>query len=68
MKNIRMSLIDNDYVIQAKTNLNANTVQNGELAKFFNRLQEELVIGETEVLTIEGLKNGPVNFRITATG
>lgn len=64
MNQIKMSLIDNDYVTQAKTDINA--IKNRDLISFFNRLKEELVIGETEVLTIEGLQNEPVKFRIAA--
>ena len=67
MSHIRMSLIDNDFVIQAKTDIDIDSIQNRELMEFFNRLKEELVIGETEFLTIEGLQKEPVNFRISET-
>ena len=67
MSRIKMSLIDNDYVLQAKTDINVDTSQNRELTGFFNRLKEELLIGETEFLTIEGLQKEPINFRISVT-
>lgn len=66
MNQIRMSLTNNDYVVQAKTDLGVDSVRNAELIKFFSRLKEELAIGETEVLTIEGIPGEPVNFRIAA--
>ncbi len=67
MSQIQMSLTDNDFVVQAKTIFGIGGVQNQELTKFFNRLKEELMIGETEILTIEGFQGPPVNFRISAT-
>lgn len=66
MNQIKMSLLDNDYVVQAKTDLGIDGFQNQELINFFSRIKEELVIGGTEVLTIEGLHGEPVNFRISA--
>lgn len=66
MSQIKMSLIDNDFVTKAKTDINVDVSQNQNLMEFFNQLKEELVIGETELLTIEGLQKKPVNFRISA--
>lgn len=66
MNQIKMSLLDSDYVVQAKTDLGIDGYQNQELINFFSRIKEELVIGGTEVLTIEGLHGEPVNFRISA--
>jgi len=66
MNPIKMSLLDNDYVVQAKTDFGTEGFQNLELIKFFRRIKEELVIGGTEILTIEGLHGEPVNFRISA--
>lgn len=68
MNQIKMSLIDNDYVLQAKTDIDVATIQSKDLMNFFNQLKEELSTGATEFLTIEGLKTGPVNFRISAIG
>ena len=67
MNQIRMSLVDNDFVIKAKTDIDINAIQNQELIKFFNLLKEELVIGETEFLTIEGLQKEPLSLRISET-
>ena len=67
MNQIQMSLTDNDFVVQAKTIFGIDRVQSQALMKFFNRLTEELMIGETEILTIEGFQGQPVNFRISAT-
>lgn len=66
MSQIKLSLIDNDYVTQAKTDISVDEIKNKELMEFFTRLKDELVIGDTEFLTIEGLQKEPVNFRISA--
>lgn len=66
MSRIKLSLIDNDYVTQAKTDIFVDDIKNKELMEFFTRLKDELVIGDTEFLTIEGLQKEPVNFRISA--
>lgn len=65
MNQIKMSLVDNDYVVQAKTDIDVNAKQNKDLLTFFSRLKEELVIGGTESLTVEGIHEKPISFRIS---
>jgi len=40
MNPIKMSLLDNDYVVQAKTDFGTEGFQNLELIKFFRRIKE----------------------------
>jgi hypothetical protein len=65
--NIKISLIDNDYVVRAKTYL----VQNGPddpFRKFVKQIKEELVTGQTAYLEIEDAQKDPVTFEITQVG
>lgn len=65
--NMRISLIDNDYVVQVKTDI----VQNGPddpLRKFVKQVQEELVAGQTAYLEIEDGHKDSVTFEITQAG
>ena len=62
--NMKISLIDNDYVVQAKTDI----AQNGPddpFRKFVQQIKEELVTGQTAYLEIEDLQKNPVTFEIT---
>ena len=62
--NMKISLIDNDYVVRAKTDL----VQNGPddpFRKFVKQIKEELVTGQTEFLEIEGSEIDPFIFEIS---
>lgn len=65
MKNLKFSLIDNDFTVNAKTNLSIKDDADFEFAKFFRRIEEELVTGETGYLEIEGLHSNPVTFTIS---
>ncbi len=50
---LKISLVDNDYVVRAKTDL----LMNGEYEKFIQFLKEideELITGKTAHLEIEG--------------
>lgn len=62
--NMKISLIDNDYVVRAKTDL----AQNGSddlFRKFVQQIKEELVTGQTAYLEIEGAQKDPITFEIT---
>ena len=50
--NIKISLIDNDYVVQAKTDLTQNG-QDDTFRNFLEQVKEELVTGQTAYLEIE---------------
>ena len=65
MSTIKISLTDNDYVVQAGTDLEFDEKQDTQFSNFIDRLKEELAIGQTATLEIEGLKNDPVKFEIT---
>ena len=65
--NMKISLIDNDYVVRANTDL----VQNGRddpFRKFVKQIKEELVTGQTAYLEIEDDQKDPVTFEITQAG
>ena len=65
--NMKISLINNDYVVQAKTDL----AQNGPddlFRKFVQQIKEELVTGQTAYLEIEDAQKDPITFEITLTG
>ena len=63
MKNIKVSLVDKDYVVRSKTDL-SNNEKNNALIKFIQNLDEEFVPGETAFLEIEGFKKNPITFEI----
>lgn len=64
MGHIKFSFIDNDFVAQAKTDLDFTEKQRRVIARFFEQIQEELITGQTAHLEIEGLKNNPFTFTI----
>lgn len=64
MKNIKVSLVDNDYVIRSKTDLFTNE-KNDTLLKLIRDVEEEFVPGETAYLEIEGLKKNPITLEIS---
>ena len=53
---IKFSLIDNDFVVRAKTDLDLKDKE-GQFRKFFRDIGDELVTGETAHLKIEGPGN-----------
>jgi len=62
--NIKFSLIDNDYVVQAKTDV----IQNGQddtFRNFIEQIKEELVTGQTAYLEIEDPENDLVTLEIS---
>ena len=63
VSSIKLSLIDCDQTVQAKTDL--DDTQNNALSSFIERIKEELVTGETATLEIEGHEKSPVRFEIT---
>ena len=61
---IKMELIDNDQVVQAKTDLAGNG-NDEPFRKFLRQIKEEMVPGQTAYLAIEGFDAEPVTFEIT---
>ena len=64
MMNLKMALVDNDYVVRAKTDLALKRKDN-KFGEFFKEINEELVIGETAYLEIEGLEMDTITFEIS---
>lgn len=67
MKHVRLALIDNDYAVQAEGKLDVNEKRNSGFARFIDQIREELAIGQTATLEIEGLTERPVSFTIAQT-
>ena len=65
MKNIRISLVNNDHVVQAARDLNLNENTDSVFASFLRQVREELVTGETAYLEIQGIQKDPVTFAIS---
>ena len=65
--NMRIALIDNDYVVQAETDLALNG-KNETFRKFFQDIKEELLPGQTAYLEIEDSESDPITFEISRFG
>ena len=65
MKNLKFSLIDNDFAVSAKTNLSIHDDTDFEFLKFLRKIEEELVTGNTAYLEIDGIHKDPVTFTIS---
>jgi hypothetical protein len=64
MKNIKVSLVDNDYMVHTRTNFFVNE-KTDAFMKFIQEITDGFVPGETAHLEIEGVENGPVTFAIS---
>lgn len=62
MKNIKMSLIDNDFSVRASADLKLDDEQNNRVTRFLERVREELVTGATAFIEIEGTGRKPVKL------
>jgi len=62
--NMKIALIDNDYVVQAKTDLALNG-QDETFRNFLQEIKEELLPGQTGYLEIEDFETGPITFEIS---
>ena len=65
MKNLKLSLINNDYAVQAHTDLNFSNHTMDHFIDFLNNIKEELVTGQTAIFEIEGIERDPVVFTIS---
>jgi len=61
---MKIALIDNDYVVQAKTDLALNG-QDKTFRNFLQEVKEELFPGQTAYLEIEDSETGPITFEIS---
>lgn len=65
--NIKLSLIDNDFVVRAKTDIEQNS-QDEPLRRFIQQMKDELVTGQTAYLEIEDSQTEIMTFEITQAG
>lgn len=52
MENLKLSLIDNDYAVQAHADLNFKENSIDAFLQFFDQVREELVTGKTAILEV----------------
>ena len=64
MMDLKMSLVDNDYVVRVKTKLSSEE-NNDNFKKFFREIDEELIPGKTAYLEVEGSGTNPVVYEIS---
>lgn len=62
--NMRIALIDNDYVVQAKTDLALNG-KNETFRNFLKEIKEELLPGQTAYLEFVDSETDPITFEIS---
>ncbi len=65
--NIKFALIDNDDVVQAKTDFVLEG-QDNPFRKFLQEIKEELLPGQTAYLEIEDSDQDPITFEISQCG
>ncbi len=65
MKKIKLSLVDTDYRVQAKTEIPGNGSVD-PVEAFFRKIHENLVPGQTAHLEVDGLENRRCSFEISA--
>ena len=64
MRNLKMSLVDNDYVVRVKAELPSEE-NNDNFKRFFREIDEELVTGKTAYLEVEGSGPDPMVYEIS---
>ena len=62
--NMKIALIDNDYVVQAKTDLALNG-KDETFRNFLQEIKEELLPGQTAYLEFENSETDPITFEIS---
>ena len=62
--NMKIALIDNDFVVKAKTDL-ALSGQENPFRKFLQQIKEELLPGQTAYLEIKDSTTDPITFEIS---
>ena len=62
MESIQISLKDNDQKVRTKVLLNG---QEDLFKRFLRQVNEEIIIGETAYLEIEGVEKGLLTFEIS---
>lgn len=64
---MKIALIDNDYVVQAKTDISLNG-KDETFRHFLQEIKEELLPGQTAYLEIEDSETDPITFEISRFG
>jgi len=62
--NVKISLVDNDFVVRAKTDFDIEG-HDDPFTKFLKQIKEELLPGQTAYLEIEDSKADPITFEIS---
>ena len=62
--NMKIALIDNDYLIRAKTDLDTNG-KDEPFRKFLQQIKEELFPGQRAYLEIKDAETGSMTFEIS---
>jgi hypothetical protein len=67
MKSVKISLVDNDYMVRTKTSLSLNdeNEKNDVFMAFIRDITDGFVPGETAHLEIEGVRSKPITFEIS---
>lgn len=65
--NLKIALIDNDFVVRASTDLQQNG-KDDPFREFIRQMKEELVTGQTAYLEIEDPQTDTITFEITQAG
>jgi hypothetical protein len=65
MKHLKFSFVDNDFAVNAKTDLTIHDDSDFDFVKFLRKIKNELITGETAFLEVEGLNKTPVTFTIS---
>lgn len=64
METIKISLVDNDFVVHARAELSGKDERN-EIRGLLRHLDEDFIQGEGAFLEVEGLKNKRARFVIS---
>ena len=64
MRKFRLTLMDSDSRAQARTDLALGAESAGAFSSFLASMMEELIIGQTEYLEIEGDRSGTVRLAV----
>jgi len=64
MESIKISLRDNDQVVRATSALLRNGNEDS-FKRFLQKINEEMIPGQTAYLEIEGIESGPMRFEIS---
>ena len=68
MKNINLTLSDNNYTVQAKTHINLDSDQDNTFKALIHEIEGGLFTAGAAYLSIEGLTKKPVVLTITECG